>query len=246
MRFPLARGKGVVLRRLVRFLPIELREFEAQVPGGGRVTVRWDEVVGRKLLREGSFERVEIDTMVANLTAEGTAVDVGANVGLVTIPLALTAGRVIAVEPLAQNVERLRENVRRNALTNVVVVEAAAGAGDGSSILHSAADPAFGSLREVVKYRASADIEVRLRSLDSLWRELDRPVVELVKIDVEGAELDVLEGGRVLLETCGPVVLVEASRGVAADAVHELLSGLGYVEATPAGFSDENHLFHTR
>lgn len=246
MRFPLASGKGVVLRHLVRLLPVELREFEVDVPGGGRVNVRWDEVLGRKLLREGSFERAEIAAMLEKVSPDGTVVDVGANVGLVTIPLALAAARVIAVEPLPQNIERLRDNVRRNALTNVVVIEAAAGAADGSAVLHSAADPAFGSLHEVVKYRASGDVEVRLRSLDSLWRELKQPAVELVKIDVEGAELAVLEGGRELLETCGPVLLVEADRGAAVDAVHELLAALGYDEATPTGFSAGNHLFSRR
>jgi FkbM family methyltransferase len=246
MRFPVARGKGVVLRNLVRFLPVELREFDARVPGGGRVTVRWDEVVGRKLLRDGSFERAEMDAMLENVSPDGTVVDVGANVGLLTIPLALVAAHVIALEPLPQNIERLRENVRRNDLANVIVVEAAAGATDGTAVLHSAADPAFGSLREVVKYRTSGDIEVRLRSLDSLWHELMRPAVELVKIDVEGAELEVLEGGREVLETCSPVLLVEAGRGAASDAVHELLTTLGYDAVTPVGFSAENHLFSKR
>ena len=246
MHFPLARGKGVVLRNLVRFLPIKLREFEASVPGGGRVTVRWDEVVGRKLLREGSFERAEVDVMLRSLSPEGTVVDVGANIGLVTIPLALAAAHVIAVEPLPQNIDRLRENVRRNALSNVTVVEAAAGAADGTAVLHSAADPAFGSLHDLVKYRPSGNIEVRLRSLDSLWHELMRPAVELVKIDVEGAELEVLEGGRELLETCRPVLLVEIGRTDAVAAVHGLLSALGYDEVTPIGFSAENHLFSGR
>jgi FkbM family methyltransferase len=243
MRFPLASGKGLLLRYVVRFLPVARREFEVDVPPGGRVRARWDEVIGRKLLRDGSFERAEIGAMLATVTAQSTVIDVGANVGLVTIPLALATARVIAVEPLPQNIEQLRGNVRRNDLTNVVVVEAAAGAADGSAMLHSAVDPAFGSLHEVVKHRASGDVEVSLRSLDSLWNELGRPVVELVKIDVEGAELEVLEGGRELIAACGPAVLVEAGHGVAAHAVEELLAALGYAETTPPGLSTENHLY---
>ena len=243
LRFPIARGKGVVLRHLVRRLPLAMREFETSVPGGGRVALRIDDVTGRMVLRDGSFERAEILAMVNCLTGSGTAIDVGANIGLVTISLALAAAQVVALEPLPANVVRLRENVQRNALANVVIVEAAAGASDGTAVMHAAADPAFGSLRELVKYRASEEFEVRLRSLDSVWQELERPVVELVKIDVEGAELDVFEGGRELLATCRPVVLVEADHGGAADAVHGLLSRLGYREATPPGFTNENHLF---
>jgi len=244
MHFPLARGKGFVLRHVVRLLPVELREVEVEVPPGGRVRARWDEVIGRKLLRDGSFERAEIGAMLGTVTAQSTVIDVGANVGLVTIPLALATARVIAVEPLPQNIEQLRGNVRRNDLTNVVVVEAAAGAADGTAVLHSAADPAFGSLHEVVKYRAAGDLEVTLRSLDSLWEELGRPVVGLVKIDVEGAEVEVLEGGRELLSACGPAVLVEV--GASGSAVRELLAALGYAETTPPGLSTENHLYRRR
>jgi FkbM family methyltransferase len=244
MHFPLASGKGFVLQHVVRLLPVELREVEVDVPPGGRVRARWDEVIGRKLLRDGSFERAEIVAMLGTVTAGSTVIDVGANVGLVTIPLALATARVIAVEPLPQNIEQLRGNVRRNGLTNVDVVEAAAGAVDGSAVLHSAADPAFGSLHEVVKHRATGDLEVTLRSLDSLWNELGRPVVNLVKIDVEGAELEVLEGGRELIATCSPAVLVEV--GDSATAVHELLASLGYAETTPPGLSSENHLYRRR
>jgi FkbM family methyltransferase len=243
LRFPIPRGKGFVLRHVVSRIPIGEREFEAEVPGGGRVIVRWDEVVGRKILRDGSFERTEIETMLAAVTRNGTAIDVGANVGLVTIPLALAAARVLAIEPLAENATRLRDNAQRNNLTNLVIVEAAAGAADGRAVLHSAVDPAFGSIRKVVKYRVAGDLNVVLRSLDSIWHELNRPLVELVKIDVEGSEQDVLYGSREVLEKCRPMIVIEADPGGAADGVRDFLSALGYIERTPVGFSHENHLF---
>ena len=169
MRFPIASGKGLVLRHVVPHLPVELREVEVEVPPAVAFGRAGMQLIGRKLLRDGFFERAEIVAMLGTVTGQSTVIDVGANVGLVTIPLALATARVIAIEPLPQNIEQLRGNVRRNGLTNVVVVEAAAGAADGSAVLHSAADPAFGSLHEVVKHRAAGDLEVTLRSLDSLW-----------------------------------------------------------------------------
>jgi FkbM family methyltransferase len=248
LRFPLARGKGVVLRHVVPLLPERDREFEF-TSGSGSIVVGWDEVVGRHILREGSFEPAELAAALACVQAGDNVIDVGANIGLLTVPLGhavAPGGIVVAIEPLPSNTRRLRANIARNDLDTVRVVEAAVGSADGRATLHTAGDPAFGSLREVVKHRTSVDLDVALRSLDSLWGELGRPAVALVKIDVEGAELDVLEGARELLATARPVLLIEADPGAAANTVRSTLDLAGYAEATPPGFSGENHLFRPR
>jgi FkbM family methyltransferase len=248
LHFPVARGKGVALRHIVPRLAERDREFEFST-GGGTVVVGWDEIVGRHILREGSFEPAELAAALACVRPGDTAIDVGANIGLLTVPLALavaSAGLVVAIEPLPTNVRRLRANLARNGLDAVRIVEAAVGEADGRATLHTAGDPAFGSLREIVKHRTSGDLDVELRSLDSLWAELGRPAVALVKIDVEGAELEVLDGAGELLATARPVLLVEADPGAAADAVRAKLDVAGYAEVTPTGFSRENHLFRAR
>ncbi|HTZ07009.1 MAG TPA: FkbM family methyltransferase [Gaiellaceae bacterium] len=240
VRFPLARGKGFVVGSVAPRLPVEDREFEAAVPGG-TVVLRWDEASGRRVLREGAYELAEVEAARRVLAPGDTAIDVGANVGLFTIPLATAAGHVVAVEPLAENVERLVANVSRNSLDNVTVVDASAGDTDGTIELTVAADPAFGSVGEVTKHHAAGTRAVRSIRIDSLWAELGCPPVAFLKIDVEGAELRVLDGASELLRTCRPVLLVEADPGDAAAAVAAHLSG--YTETTPAGFSPVNHLF---
>jgi FkbM family methyltransferase len=243
--FPVARGKGIVLRRLVPLLPERAREFDVPV-GGGRVTVRWDEAIGRHIEREGSFEPAELAELLRVVARGDTVIDVGANIGMITVPLALAThddGLVVALEPLPDNVRRLRANLERNALSNVRVVEAAAGPVDGVATLHTARDAAFGSLDAVVKYRAASEIEVPLRSLDSVWQELGEPRVSLVKIDVEGTELDVLRGATALLTRDRPALLVEADPGERAAAVRECLAGMGYRETTPPGFGRANLFF---
>jgi FkbM family methyltransferase len=244
--FPIARGKGIVLRRIAPKLPVEDREFDAAVPGGGIVVLRWDEVVGRHVLRHGNFAQAEVETARACLQPGDVAVDVGANVGLFTVPLALAVGpggRVLAVEPLPENVERLETNLHRNGLGNVTVVSAAAGSQDGAVQLQVAADSAFSSVAAVTKYRVVGALRVPCRRLDSLWDELGRPRVALVKIDVEGAELSVLDGAQEMLRSSRPTLLVEADPGAAADALAARLGEAGYVRVTPAGFGGENHLF---
>lgn len=246
LRFPVARGKGVVLRKIAPRIPVADREFDAAVPGGGVVVLRWDEVVGRHVLRNGAFEQPEVETAQACVTTGDVAFDVGANVGLLAVPLALAVGpggRVIAIEPLPANVARLERNLRRNGLDNVTVVGAAASDADGEIALHVAADPAFSSIEAVTKYRVAGMLTVPCRRLDSLWDELGRPRVALVKIDVEGAELSVIDGARELLRSSRPTLLVEADPGPAADALATRLEEAGYERATPAGFAAQNHLF---
>jgi FkbM family methyltransferase len=243
--FPVARGKGIVLRRIVPLLPEQAREFEIAV-GRGHVTVRWDEAIGRHIAREGSFEQAELEEALRVVARGDTVIDVGANIGMITVPLALAAhegGLVVAFEPLPDNVRRLRANLERNTLSNVRVVEAAAGPMDGVATLHTARDAAFGSLDRVVKYRAASDIEVSLRSVDSVWRELGEPRVSLVKIDVEGTELDVLRGASALLKRDRPALLVEADPGERAAAVRQWLAGIGYRETTPSTFERDNLFF---
>lgn len=244
--FPVARGKGVVLRRLAPHLPVEDREFETHVPGGGVVVLRWDEVVGRHVLRHGGFEQAEVEAARACVGTGDVVFDVGANVGLVTVPLALAVGpegHVVAIEPLPENVERLAGNLRRNGLANVDVVAAVAGEEDGEAELHLAADPGFASLGTVTKVRAAGVLRVASRRLDTLWEELGRPPVALVKVDVEGAELSVLDGAGGLVRACRPALLVEADPGAASAALAARLGEIGYAEATPPGFGAENHLF---
>jgi FkbM family methyltransferase len=138
-----------------------------------------------------------------------TVVDVGANIGYNTLHAARRAGphgRVIAVEPAPDNLEVLQRNLAAAGATNVVVAPVAAGAVPG--------------LRELfVRGRTSAVNSLFPRSCYAFVTDIVRvPVVPLddlvaggadvVKIDVEGAELEVLEGMPRVLEK-PPVLVVE-------------------------------------
>jgi FkbM family methyltransferase len=247
LRFPVARGKGVVVRQVAPRLPVRYREFDAELPGGGAVVLRFDEWLGRSYLQHGrSFDAAELAFMRDALEPGGNAFDVGANVGVYTVAAARRAGpggRVIAVEADGEYVPRLRANLERNALENVEVVAAAAGAADGEVELIIAADRAFSSIKPLVSYRgAGATRTVPQVRLDTLWRDAGEPAVGFVKIDVEGAELEVLAGAGALLERCRPALVVEVNPGTE-DEVQRRLGGLGYRDVTPAGFSKANRAY---
>jgi FkbM family methyltransferase len=245
---PVQRGKGVIVRQVAPRLPLRYREFGAALPGGGVVVLRFDEWAGRHYLLHGSaFDPVELEFMCDSLEPGATALDVGANVGVYAIAAALRvgpSGRVVAVEADEDYVPRLRANLERNALENVEVIAAAAGDADGEAELMIASDRAFSSLKPLVAYSGSgATRRVPLRRLDTIWSELGEPNVAFVKIDVEGAEVEVLTGAERLLERCRPALIVEVRRDDTEPEVLRRLSGLGYEDVTPAGFDAANRAY---
>jgi FkbM family methyltransferase len=138
--------------------------------------------------------------MAAAVRPGATVVDVGANIGYNTVyasRLVGDAGRVVAVEPAADNVRFLRENVNANALGNVVVHAVAVGRAREVRDLFLRGDvSAVNSLFEQSVYASVTGVEkVTVMPLD----ELVDGDADLVKIDVEGAELDALGGMRRLL-----------------------------------------------
>lgn len=136
-------------------------------------------------------------------------VDVGANIGYVSCLAALQvgpSGRVVAVEPADDNLAVLRANVRRNRLDNVEVIAAAAGRqADTRDLFMRGGCSAVNSLYPRSCYaEVTRVVPVPVVALDDLVG-----AANLVKIDVEGAELDVLGGMRRLLNAPGMQVLVE-------------------------------------
>jgi len=116
-----------------------------------------------------------------------TIVDLGANIGLVSVFLARRCGAsyVLAVEPVADNAELTRENLRLNGIEGEVI-EAAVGRQDG--VARFAEDQRV-STRGML---AQVGREVRLISLPSLLQRLPADTtVDIMKLDVEGAEAEI-------------------------------------------------------
>jgi FkbM family methyltransferase len=164
-----------------------------------------------------------------------TVVDVGANIGYNTVYASRRvgpAGRVVAVEPASDNLRVLRENITANALENVVVHTVAAGRARELRTLFLRGDvSAVNSLFAESVYATVTGVEqVRVAPLDDLV-EGD---ADLVKIDVEGAELDVLAGMTRLLRRHHIQLIVEwhprlqEAAGYAMDALPHALIGRGF------------------
>jgi len=136
--------------------------------------------------------------------------DLGANVGffsLIASRLVGTEGHVYAFEPSPATARALRANVDRNGLGNVTVIEAAVGREEGIARL----DPVHGEAAQDAHVLPAGDnggIEVRVVSIDTIVGDAVRPP-DVVKIDVEGAEADVVLGMRATLASRRPSVVCE-------------------------------------
>jgi FkbM family methyltransferase len=147
--------------------------------------------------------------------------DVGAHIGftsLIASRIVGLDGRVEAFEPFPPNVERLARSVGLNGFTNLTVHPQAITDRDGTARFHLHESSLQGSL---VEDPTAAAIEVACETLDTVVRRLPRP--DLIKVDAEGAELDVLEGGRQLLTTTRPRLIVEFTTPDLLDQARRLL-----------------------
>lgn len=143
------------------------------------------------------------DDLVASgvLDADGSpvVVDVGANVGqfLVALKAFVPAARVLSVEPDPDSHARLTTNAER--LADVTTRCVAVGSEPGTLRLHRHHVSMMSTLRPEApdEYDPALSVDVEVVRLDDITAHL--PVVDLLKIDVEGFEAEALEGARDLL-----------------------------------------------
>jgi FkbM family methyltransferase len=241
-------GKKLVVDHVLkRLLPAPPAGFEAEVAGGGKVFLHHREDIGLVVLMSGAFEGAETECARELARPGSVAVDVGANVGMFTVPLALAVGiggRVLAVEPSPDNVARLENNLMRNGLGNVVVREVAVAEKPGEVLLQLGVDAALHSTTNVCEDRANGEtVVVPAETLDSVWRAAGSPDVSFLKIDTEGGELGILRGAPELLRACRPPILLEAKGDERARELDEILAPLGYERTRRRGFAVGNYLY---
>ncbi len=173
-----------------------------------------DSVISRSLRLYGEWAQDEIDLLTSFIRAGSVVVDAGAFIG--THARAFSAivgasGKIFAFEPRQETAAVLSQNAELATVRNIVVLGAALGASENCLTiprLHFDGTGNFGaSTLGLPENEDDARETVVVRPLD--YYGLDR--IDFLKIDVEGMELDVLEGARETVERCQPVIFVEAN-----------------------------------
>ena len=144
----------------------------------------------------------EIYTAKLSINADDYVIDVGAHVGIFTLLASKRAKLVVALEPHPLNFKYLRANVKINDLRNVIPLNIAVSDYDGLDELHLAPISTEHTLtpdKARARYFVNS-IKVPVRRIDTLVRELNIPddAPLFVKVDVEGAELNVIRSALAL------------------------------------------------
>jgi FkbM family methyltransferase len=186
-----------------------------------------DRYVGRSLDVYGEYSEAEVELFRHILRPGMLALDIGANIGAFTVPMARAVGpegRVLAFEPQRALHQMLCANLSLNALWNVRAVDM------GVAQQRSVAVAPFIDFSEVNNFGGAAlrsdgpGEPVQLAAID----DLELTVCHLLKVDVEGMERAALAGAAGTIARCRPILYVENAYADTSPALIEQIKGYGY------------------
>lgn len=184
-----------------------------------------DDHIARTIRQTGTFYEAEmLRDLQSRLFFPAVAVDIGAHVGNHTTFFAGVLGlSTYAFEPNPTHFSLLRSNLQANGLDGrCTLFNVALGARSG----HGTIDEAVATNSGMSRVTPAAYGPIEVRSLDAALPHLER--LDVLKLDVEGSELEVLEGARETLGRLRPISYIEITPDNFA-AARSLLSRCGYV-----------------
>jgi FkbM family methyltransferase len=238
-KFPLRDGKASMYERLHAGLMPEERLVTVTLDKGFRMRLDLEDPEQRKVYFFGHYHERYEAALVARLLDPGEVFwDVGANVGYFSLVAAAAvgpAGEVLAFEPGAASLARLRENAALNPEHPIRIYPWAVAEADGEAVLYRAAGIADSSASLFAAAAGAAGGETCVTvALDNLLKKEGPRPPDFLKLDVEGAELAALRGAAGLLADSRPLLLVEMEEknlraaGASKSAIQDFLKDYGY------------------
>jgi FkbM family methyltransferase len=201
--------------------------IQARLRFGGAFALDPHAYIDRIALREGYYETEVLEALLAYVGA-GALWDIGANAGLhgITVKKLRPTAQVVCFEPSPPMLEVLHRNIRLNGL-DVQVMELALSDRGGEQVFHvsSAGNPGMSTLRPWSGARYERQIVVKTATGDALVESGEAPAPTVVKVDVEGHELEVLRG---LSRTLGKLRAVVFEDALDDTEVKALLRAAGF------------------
>lgn len=190
---------------------------------------RNDAFIGQSLDFYGEYSEGEVDLFRLICGRGDTAVDVGANIGALTVPLSLIVGnkgKVFAFEAQRVIFQALCANVAVNSISNTVCENVGAAESSGGAYIPAVDYCKAGNFGGVSIGSGVSEEAIDLERLDALLDGEAR--IDFIKIDVEGMEEGVICGANSILNNFKPVLYVENDRIDKSTELIELIRSLGY------------------
>lgn len=209
---------------------------------GSRLLLNPYYFLDRQIIAFGTYEPELQEYIRANVRPGMVCFDIGANIGTMSVHLGNrvgSQGRVYAFEPMPRVCDRLIRNIEANGLSEVVKVNQLAlsdskGTADFGVADETKPNQGMGSLVNTVNEVVTGRLVVNTITLDGFVEENGISQIDLMKIDIQGAEPKLLKGGIKTLTTLSPDLLMEVSPadlecfGTTGKALLEQVEALGY------------------
>jgi FkbM family methyltransferase len=196
-----------------------------------------DYYIGGALIKTGEYSEPEVQKLLSLVDKDSVVIEVGANIGSISVPLANKVALLVCFEPQAAICKLLAQNLARNvpdghAAYNQMAVGAKAGRAAMQPIDLNAPNINSGGIG-ILKYTVNREgwglqsgDAVEVTTLDDHCTGFHR--VDLIKIDVEGMECDVIDGAAGIIKKFKPLLWVENDRDEHSQKLIEKIRALGY------------------
>lgn len=213
---------GKILRAPLRLIPRTAVLPILQGPLRGK---KWATGSGSHGCWLGSYEYHKQKALQHELKTGDVVYDVGANVGFYTLLASVLVGEtghVYSFEPFPENLRDLRRHLEMNHVNNCTVVDAAVSSADGEAVFDPSDDRCTGRLA------AKGVLRVRTLALDGLVSRKEIRPPKVMKIDIEGAELECLRGASDLIQESHPIIFLATHGREIHSACIEILAKWNY------------------
>lgn len=212
-------GRGILLKWAHKILTEPTGPLTIKTLDGFKLRIDpvKDKGVERVIYFTGTYEAGTLHVLGHLLKAGNIYLDVGSNIGLMAIFAARNVGKkgqVHAFEPEPETYTILEHNCRINSLKNIVLNNVALGAEEKEATIYANLDTNRGAA-SLVRQDGSAGKKISVTTLDAYLAAHSIGRIQVMKIDIEGYEMEMLKGATKLLSSKdAPVICIEYSRDV--------------------------------
>ena len=240
-KIPLIKKKYYgIHNRLIKPLGITISQPQiVKLDNGLLFELHINDWIQEQLFYLGYYERAEENFLKLYLPYEGTFIDIGANIGVHSLTAAQLVGergKVISFEPFSINYDRLIRNISLNNCNNIQTEKKALSSKTGVlEISYDSNSSNLGSVSIFSESNAGTE-SIKSIKLDDYLSKQNLTGIEIIKIDIEGAEYEALKGMTETLSTFSPLILIEIDENILNrtqhnnEAVINLLKQFGYTQ----------------
>ncbi len=168
-------------------------------------------------MKDGIYEHEILKFIQSNIKDHSTYIDVGANIGLMSIPV-LSQNKSVKVLSLEASpntfnyLKKTHENCSFKERWSIYNKAVSNSNKEIDLFITSNSDGAFESIMDTRRVSFSGTVKVPGITIDELWASLNKPAVSFIKSDIEGADLLALQGAISCMAQCKPMIMIEWNR----------------------------------